>query len=507
MTGPYQEFLSKVRLIQHLSGAAALLGWDQEVCLPPAGTASRATHLAALATVIHEKMCDARLGELIEELAGRALDPVAAADLREFKRERDRAVRLPSSLVADFAAATALAHADWVIARDRDDWRLFAPHLTRLVELSRRKAEAIGYAQEPYDALLDEFEPGARAGELATLFSSLREAIVDLLSRVEARSEPTAPAFAGDVPVARQDAFGREVLAAVGYDFAAGRLDVSAHPFTEAIGAGDVRITSRYDTRDIFSGLYACLHEGGHALYEQGLPAERRDQPSGQAASLGIHESQSRLWENHVGRSHEFAAWVLPRLREAFGGPFLHGDSHDLYRAANVVRRSLIRIEADEVTYNLHIILRLDIERALLRGDLAAADVAAVWREKMRADLGIEPRTDTEGALQDIHWSMGALGYFPTYTLGNLYAAQMWKTLQRDLPGAEAGLARGEFAPVLGWLREKIHVRGSLFRADDLCCEVTGSSLRVEPYLDYLNAKFGELYGASAARGDRTGSP
>jgi len=507
MSGLHEEFLAKARLIQHLNGAQALLGWDQEVCLPPAGITARAAHLAALATVIHEKMCDPRLGELIDEMTALALDPVAAADVRELKRERDRAVRLPSSLVADFATATAVAHADWVVARDRDDWNLFAPHLTRLVELSRRKAEAIGFAEEPYDALLDEFEPGARVRTLASLFDSLRDAIIDLLARLEARDEPGARTLAGDFPVVRQEAFGREVLAAIGYDFAAGRLDVSAHPFTEAMGAGDVRITSRYDTRDIFAGLYACLHEGGHALYEQGLPAARRDDPSGQAASLGIHESQSRLWENHVGRSREFAAWALPRLREAFGGPFLDCEDHELYRAANVVRRSLIRIEADEVTYNLHIILRMEIERALLRRDLAAEDVAAVWREKMREGLGIEPRTDAEGALQDIHWSMGALGYFPTYTLGNLYAAQMWQTLRRDVPGAEAGLARGEFAPVLGWLREHIHVRGSVLRADDLCREATGATLRVEPYLEYLNAKFGALYGGKAADCGRVGTP
>ncbi len=507
MTGLYAEFLTRAKLIQHLSGAEALLGWDQEVCLPAGGTATRANHLAALATVIHEKMCDPRLGELIEELSARALDPVAAADVRELRRERDRAVRLPSSLVAEFAAATALAHADWVVARDRDDWGLFAPHLTRLVDLSRRKADAIGYAEEPYDALLDEFEPGARAGALATLFAELRDAIVDLLSRLDARADSRAPALVGDFPVARQEALGREVLAAIGYDFAAGRLDVSAHPFTEAMGAGDVRITSRYDAQDVFAGLYACLHEGGHALYEQGLPAARRDHPSGQAASLGIHESQSRLWENHVGRGREFATWLSPRLQATFGGPFADCDGDCLYRAANVVRRSLIRIEADEVTYNLHIILRMEIERALLRGELAAADVAAVWREKMRAGFGIVPRTDTEGALQDIHWSMGALGYFPTYTLGNLYAAQLWAALRRELPGVEDGLARGEFSSVLGWLREKVHGRGRLLQADDLCREATGAKLSVEPYLDYLNAKFGEIYGVTTAAGGRTGKP
>jgi carboxypeptidase Taq len=483
-----------------------LLGWDQEVCLPPAGVASRATHLAALATVIHEKVCDPRLGELTAALAGCDLAPDAAADVREFQRERDRAVRLPSSLVAEFATATALAHADWVVARERDDWRLFAPHLARLVELSRQKAEAIGYAEEPYDALLDEFEPGARARELAVLFAEVRDASVELLSRLEARDDLGSPILAGEYPVAAQETFGREMLTAIGYDFAAGRLDVSAHPFTEAMGAGDVRITSHYSARDVFTGLYACLHEGGHALYEQGLPAERRDHPSGQAASLGIHESQSRLWENHVGRSRAFAAWALPRLQSAFGGPLRNCDAEDLYRAANVVRRSLIRIEADEVTYNLHIILRMEIERALLRGDLAAADVAAVWRQKMRASLGVEPPTDAAGALQDIHWSMGALGYFPTYTLGNLYAAQMWDALRRDLPGVEAGLARGEFGPILGWLRQRIHARGRLLRAADLCREATGAALSAEPYLAYLNTKFGDLYGLDLAGSGRAGT-
>lgn len=506
MTDAYVTFRQRIQLIRHLSGAESLLGWDQEVCLPPAGAAARADHLAALASVIHEKVCDPGLGDLLDELAGAPLAPDAAADVREFKRDRDRAVRLPAALVAEFAAATVHAHADWVVARSRDDWQLFAPHLTRLVDLSRRKAEAIGYAGEPYDALLDEFEPGARARDLAAIFGPLRVALVDLLGRLEARGDGFAMDLAGDYPADRQDAFGREVLAAIGYDFAAGRLDISAHPFTQAMDPGDVRITSRWDDHDVFSGLYACLHEGGHALYEQGLPADRRDVPSGQAASLGIHESQSRLWENHVGRSREFATWVLPRLRQSFGGPFLRADADDLYRAANVVRRSLIRIEADEVTYNLHIILRMEIERALIAGDLAAADVAAHWRELMRRDFGVVPATDAEGALQDIHWSMGAIGYFPTYTLGNLYAAQLWAALRRDLPQADAAIAAGEFAPLLAWLRRNVHQQGRLWTAADLCREATGEPLRVEPYLAYLNEKFGALYGIATGSGPRTGA-
>ncbi len=494
MSSAYEKFQAAVQTIHQLGGAMALLGWDQEVCLPTAGSPSRAGHRMALATVIHEKIGQPRLGALIDRLQDMPLDPVAAANVREMKRSRDRAIRIPARLVSDLAQATSLAHRDWVVARERNDWRLFAPHLARLVELKRQEAEAVGYVDEPYDALLDEYEPGARVAHLLPLFDELREALRALVDAIGARPPHTSVILQGDFPTARQQHLGRRVLAAMGFDFHTGRLDESAHPFTEAMGIDDVRITSRYHEGDLGPGLYANLHEGGHALYEQGLPQTWREQAVGQAVSLGIHESQSRLWENHVGRSREFCTWLLPMLREDFPDAFADVTGDALYHAANVVAPSLIRIEADEVTYNLHIILRLEIERALVRGELAADDVAAVWRERTSSDLGIAPTTDAEGALQDIHWSTGSIGYFPTYTLGNLYAAQLFTAARQQIPDLDASVARGDFGPLLGWLRREIHGRASLLMAGDLCREVTGATVSTEPYLSYLRAKFGEIY-------------
>ena len=344
-------------------------------------------------------------------------------------------MRLPATLVRELAEAVGLAQPDWVAAREQDDWDRFAPHLARIVDLKRREAAELGIGDEPYDALLDEYEPGARTAQLMPVFGDLRTALVDLLGRIDATA---APLPAGPYPVARQEMLSRDVLAAIGYDLAAGRLDVSAHPFTESPGPGDVRVTSRFAADDLLSGLTATLHEGGHALYEQGLPDHLAELPSGQAVSLGIHESQSLLWENHVGRSRPFCRWLAPRLREAFP-TVLAGLDHDaLHAALNTVRPGPIRIEADEVHYNLHIVLRLEIERALLAGDLAVNDVPAAWRERARDLLGLKIADHRTGALQDIHWCMGALGYFPTYTLGKLYAAMFWNAARRDLPDLDA---------------------------------------------------------------------
>ena len=500
MTELYAEFLTKVRLIQHLSGAESLLGWDQEVCLPPAGTASRADHLAALATVIHEKMCDPRLGDLVEDAGGgQPLDPVAAADVREFKRERDRAVRLPSSLVAEFAAATALAHADWVMARERDDWSLFAPHLARLVDLSRRKAEAIGYAEEPYDALLDEFEPGARAArprDAVRLPARRRSSTCCPASKPATnpapRSSPaTIPSPARTRSGARCSPPSATTSPPAG---STSRPTPSPRPWAPATSASPAATTRA----DVFAGLYACLHEGGHALYEQGLPAGA----ARPALRPGGQPGHPRVAVAPVGEPRR----PQPRVRDlgrcracatAFGGPFLRCDSDDLYRAANVVRRSLIRIEADEVTYNLHIILRMEIERALLRGDLAAADVAAVWREKMRATSASSraptpraPCRTSTGA-----WARSATSR-PTPSATSTRPS-CGTTLRRDVPGVEAGLARGEFAPVLGWLRAKSpRARPPAARRPTSAGRRPGRRCSIEPYLDYLNGKFGALYGA-----------
>ncbi|HOX24756.1 MAG TPA: carboxypeptidase M32 [Candidatus Krumholzibacteria bacterium] len=496
MPDAYARLLGHLQPIQRLNGARALLGWDQEVMMPPAGARSRADTCAALAEVVHARLTDPELGSLLADLLpADGLAPAARANVREARRAHERAVRLPVTLVRDLAEAASLAQPEWARARDDDDWDRFAPHLARVLDLKRQEAAALGIGDEPYDSLLDEFEPGARTADLLPIFRRLRVALTALLDRLgPALAAPVEP-LVGDFPVGRQDELNRRVLSTVGYDFDAGRLDVSTHPFTESMGPGDVRITTRYSEDDVLPGLFSTLHEAGHALYEQGLPAEHRDTPAGQAVSLGIHESQSRLWENHVGRCPAFCHWLAPVLRQTFPERLGRLAPDELVRAVNRVRSTPIRIEADEVTYNLHIVLRLEIERALLSGDLEVAGVPAVWRSLAREYLGLEIWDERTGPLQDIHWSMGSLGYFPTYTLGNLYAAMFWNAARSALPDLDRDLAAGRTAGLLGWLRAQIHGRGSVLAAADLCRAVTGRSLDAGDFIAYLEVKYGELMG------------
>ena len=499
MSEVYQKLLPRLQQLQRLGGAMSLLGWDQEVAMPPGGARARAGHRSALAGIIHEKLVAPELGSLLDDLDPELdeLDPVARANVRETVRMRRRAVRLPADLVSDQAEAAAMAHGEWVRARQDDDWSRFAPHLSRLVVLKQQEAAFLAIGDEPYDALLDDHEPGARTAALLPIFDRLRRAQTDLLGRLGGRLSGKVDALAGCFDIATQEVLNRRVLAAIGYDFDQGRLDSSAHPFTGSMGCGDVRITTRYHGGSPLSALFSSLHEGGHALYEQGLPAARRDTPVCQPASLGIHESQSRLWENFVGRSRPFCRWLTPMLREAFPAQLDGLAADDLHMAVNTVTPTPIRIEADEVSYNLHIILRMEIERAMISGGLAVDDVPALWREKAAQYLGISVVDDRTGALQDIHWCTGSFGYFPTYTLGNLYAAMFWRTARRDLPGLDRDLEDGEFGGLLRWLRGSIHARGSLLTAGELCREVTGDDLDAAPFVAYLEGKYGELRGAA----------
>ncbi len=499
MNERYARFLTLARELGDLGAALGLLEWDQEVMMPPRGVEGRARARATLAALVHDRVVDEELGGLIGELdATGSGGPWAAANVREMKRQRDRAVKVPRQLVADLARESSLAQQAWVAARRDDDWARFAPHLVRLVDLKRREAEAVGYEAEPYDALLDEFEPGAKAAQLEGVFTELRRGLVPVLDALRGAPNPPDDAlWRGDFAAADQDRLGRAVLAAMGYDFAAGRLDVSAHPFTQGFNPGDVRITTRYDEHDLQTGLYADMHEGGHALYELGLPAEHAGEPVGAAVSLGIHESQSRLWENLVGRSRPFVGWLRGHLAEIWPAVHARTDAEALYRAANTVQPSLIRIEADEVTYNLHIILRMEIERALVAGDVQVDDLPGLWREKVKTYLGLEVPTDREGVLQDIHWSFGLFGYFPTYALGNLYAAQLFAAARRHLPDLDEQMARGDLGNLLHWLRANVHGPGSLYRADELCVRVTGAPLSPEPFLAHVREKFGDVYGVA----------
>ncbi|MCC7292765.1 MAG: carboxypeptidase M32 [Phycisphaerales bacterium] len=492
----YHKLLDRVRDLGRLSSVKALLDWDQEVMMPARGVEARAQQVALLAGLEHEWLAGDEMKRLLDGAKFDASDEDAAVNARETRRLHERSARVPKDLVEEIARQTTLAREVWVKARDTSDFAHFAPMLTKLVELKTRVAQAIGFETEPYEALVDEFEPGARVAEIERTFSALRDAVAPLVKRVlAAKRRPDESILARTFPKERQVAFARRMAEALRYDFDAGRIDVSAHPFCTTIGGyGDVRVTTRYHENNLSSSVFGILHEVGHALYELGLPAEHMFTPLAQPTSLGIHESQSRLWENFIGRSREFWECHYAELQRAFPEALGNVSLDDFHRAVNAVRPSLIRVEADELTYNLHITVRFEIERALFTGALAVRDVPGAWNEKMERLVGVRPPDDRRGCLQDIHWSIGAFGYFPTYALGNLYAAQFYEKACADLGDLPSRIRRGDLAPLLTWLRENIHRHGQRYRAADLVRRVTGKPLSVEPFVRYATSKFEAIY-------------
>jgi carboxypeptidase Taq len=495
----YQWLVDHSRETAYLVSIERLLSWDQRTQLPPKGHAHRHEQLAVLAGLVHARRTDPRLGEKLTLVAASDLvqDPegVAAVNVREWRRDYERAVKIPPELAVALARAAAAGETAWEAARPANDWEAFKPYLEHNVALQREKAGALGYELEPYDALLDGYEPGETAAGLIPIFASLKEGLGRLIGKLQGsprRPDPTI--LAGPFPRAAQERFARAVAGRLGYDLAAGRLDATAHPFTAGIGLGDVRITTRYDDHNFAQAFFSTLHEAGHALYYQGLPPEHWGTPRGRSISLGIHESQSRLLENLVGRSLGFWQHFYPQARELFSA--LRGlDLEAFYGAVNEVRPDLIRTEADEVTYNLHILLRFDLERALVLDDLRVADLPGAWNGKMQEYLGLVPPDHARGVMQDVHWSGGHFGYFPTYTLGNLYAAQFFARAAADVGDLAGKFARGSFGPLTDWLRQKVHSQGSRFRPRPLVLAVTGEDLNPRYLLDYLEKKFLPLYG------------
>jgi carboxypeptidase Taq len=399
--------------------------------------------------------------------------------------------------VEELSRTAVLAQAAWVDSKRKSHYPSFCPWLEKIVHLKRQEAECIGYSSNPYDALLDAFEPGETAAGVQKVFDALRPRLVELIGRI-VDSGKSAPVHLLErhYPVAQQEAISRQAAAAVGFDFAAGRLDVTVHPFCTGLGPGDTRITTRFDEHYFGDAFFSVLHEAGHALYEQGLPKRVHfGEPLAESVSLAIHESQSRLWENLVGRGEAFWKHFFPILRKTFGATVADIEPGAWLFAINDVRPSLIRTEADETTYNLHVMLRFELEQAMLAGQVGPADVPAAWNERMKQYLGLTPPDDARGCLQDVHWSHGALGYFPTYALGNLYAAQFFEKARADLPDLESGFARGEFQPLLAWLREKIHRHGKRYTAGELVQRVTGKSLSAEPLVRHLLHKAQRFYG------------
>ncbi|HKI32545.1 MAG TPA: carboxypeptidase M32 [Gemmataceae bacterium] len=495
----YADLIRRTREQSLLASCAELLAWDEDTYMPPSGAEHRAAQLALLAGLQHARATDPRLGDLLAAVEGSPLvadpDSAEAVNVREIRRGFDRQTRLPRGLVEELARSASLAERAWAEARRAADFRRFRPWLEKIVRLKQREAESLALTPDPYDALLDGYEPGARGDDLVGLFDALRRELVPLVNAiVYGRRRPDTAFLRRPYPVQRQRAFGEAVAAAVGFDFRRGRLDTTTHPFFSAVGPGDCRLTTRFAEDNFSDGLFGILHEVGHGLYEQGLPAEDHGTPLGEVSSLALHESQARLWENAVGHSRPFWQYFFPAARAAFPGALVDVALDEFHFAVNAVEPSLIRVGADEVTYNLHIVIRFELERALLGGDLSAADLPAAWDEAYRHHLGVVPRDDAEGCLQDGHWAAGMFGYFPTYTLGNVLAAQLVARARQELGDLDGGFARGDFGELLGWLREKVYREGGRYSARRLIERVTASPPDHQPLIDELRRKYGELY-------------
>ncbi|HTN75027.1 MAG TPA: carboxypeptidase M32 [Pirellulaceae bacterium] len=498
----YTKLCEYVRETALLESIEALLGWDERTYMPLAAGAYRADQITYLSGRIHQRRTDPRLKDWLDELAESPLakEPHSdtAATIRQLRRNYQKQVKLPQKLVEELSRAAVLGQQVWVDARKANNYAAFEPTLKQMFKLQRQKAAALGYKESPYDALLDEYEPDETASNVTRVLAALRQELVPLVQAIGAGpKQPPIALLERHFPAAAQEQFGKLAAAKIGFSFDRGRLDVTHHPFCSGMGPHDCRITTRYDESFFPSAFFGILHEAGHGLYEQGLRPELYALPPGMYLSLGIHESQSRMWENLVGRSRAFWDCFYPQAKTAF--PAALGDValDDFYFAINDVRPSLIRVEADEATYNLHIIVRFELEQALIRGDLSTADLPGAWNDKYQEYLGITPPSDADGVLQDVHWSAGLVGYFPTYSLGNLYAAQFFATADKELGGLDASFAKGEFGGLLDWLRRNIHQRGQCYTASELVKEVTGQPLSHGPLMQQLHSKYGTLFGVN----------
>lgn len=496
---PLDLLKERLATVSDLDSASSVLSWDQQTYMPAGGVAGRAEQRATLNRLSHEILASTEIAQLLDAAGEPEPGTDTAAIIRLTRREHERATKLPSRLVAEISRATTLAEPAWEQARAASDFPMFAPHLEKILGLQREAVEHLGYEDHPYDALLDRYEPGSRKARLETMFDDLKRGTADMVRGISAHSEEVREApLHGKFDELKQEEFGRMISTSFGYDWDRGRQDRAVHPFCINFGGpGDVRMTTRFDPDWLSPALFATLHETGHALYEQGVdPAYSRTPISG-GASLGLHESQSRLWENVVGRSLPFWRHFYPRLQKAFPETLGSADLETFYRAVNAARPSEIRVEADELTYNLHVALRFELEVALIEGSLTVSDLPDAWNAKMKEHIGIVPKNDADGVLQDSHWAIGYFGYFPTYTMGNILSLQLFDAALEAQPGIFDDMEHGEFGVLLGWLRENVHRHGKKYEPDDLIERATGRPLDVQPYLRYLGEKFGALYGIS----------
>ncbi len=493
------ELKSYIAEIMDINRALSVLEWDQQTYMPPGGTEARAEQTATLNKIAHAKIVSQELGRLIERIGGAIgtmeYDSDDAALYRQAKRFYDRNIKLSPDLVSRISRATSLAHEKWVKAREASNFSLFAPILREIIDLQIEMAEAVGYEESIYDALLDPFEPGMKTSALKRILAQLREGLIPILNAVQSSGRKIERSFLElEYDLEAQWKMSLELLESIGYDFQRGRQDRAVHPFTISFSVNDVRLTNRFFPKMMPSSVFSAIHEGGHALYDQGIPVRFDRSLLSTGVSCGLHESQSRMWENIVGRSLPFWRYWFPKFQKAYPSQLGNIKLEDFYRAINHVEPSPIRVEADEVTYNLHIILRFELEVEVLEGKIAVPDLPEAWNEKMKAYLGFAPKTDAEGVLQDVHWSNSYFGYFPSYSLGNLLSVQYFNCALKDLPGLYERFEQGDFVPLLEWLREKIHAYGAKFTPTELTQKITGGAIDPEPFISYLQKKYSEIY-------------
>lgn len=511
-TSAYDQLIDHIKDANLLGSTGSILGWDQETLMPSKGLAHRTRQLAQIAKLTHQMRIDPRVGQWLGECEtddALTSDPLTASavNLREIRRDYDKATKLPEALVVEMSETTSQAKHEWAEARKANDYGRFKPWLAKVVVLNQQKAECYGWDKtsgitpgggggEPWDALADSFEAGMTAASVAEVFTPLRKRLVPLLEEILGSKTGPSNAFNElKLPIDQQMKFVKAISAAVGFDYDRGRLDESTHPFCSGTHCNDVRMTTRFHEDNVNDALGSTLHESGHGIYEQGLPEAHIGTPMGSAVGLSIHESQSRMWENQVGRSWAFWSWCYPKLAEFFGDAACRLSMEEVYSGANIVNPGLIRVEADEATYNLHIMIRFEIERLLMKSELSVDDLPEVWNAKYKEYLQVDVPDDRRGCMQDIHWSMGAIGYFPTYTMGNLYCAQFFEAAKDQLGDLDAMFAEGNFTTLRTWLNTNIHAHGKRYRSADLVQHVTGKPLSADPLMRHLEGKLRPLYG------------
>ena len=497
MSEKLEQLKERLGEVTDIGRAASVLSWDQQVNMPPGGNEARGQQLATLSKIAQEKFISDEVGKLIDDLKQElnGADTDEAALVRVASRNYDKAIRVPPSFIAEQAIVTSKAFEAWIEARGKSDFSIFQPHLEKVVELVHQYISFFPAGNHPYDTLLDDYEPGMKTADVQTIFDGLRPKQVKLIKAIASKKQVKDDFLFKKYNEKKLMDFGEQIITKFGYDWARGRQDKAPHPFETTFSVNDVRITTRYEADNPLAMLFSTMHEAGHAMYEQGVNPEYDRTPLSGGTSLAVHESQSRMWENLVGRSLPFWEHYYPLLKKAFASQLDGVSLKSFYKAINKVEPSLIRVNADEATYNLHIMLRLELEIGMVEGTIAVKDLPEIWNAKMQEYLGVTPPDDARGVLQDIHWSGGAIGYFSTYALGNLVSAQLWEKIKKDIRNLDDQIRKGDFSELLGWLRKNIHQHGQKYEPQQLVEKVTGSKISPEPYVRYLTKKYSEIYG------------